>query len=803
MATADEVVVEFEARVAGYERDLKRAQRTFETTTGAQQARMAQFERRVSAGAGRIGAALAGIATVATAREFLRITDSAKQLEAQLRLATRESGNFAQAQDDVRRIAAGTRSGLEETAQLYATFQRNAQELGITQEQSARATETVTKAFQISGATAAEAAGGLRQFLQGLQSGALRGEELNSVLENAPRLAKLLADSLGVTIGQLRAMGQEGDLAADKLIDALTNQKFTAGIDAEFRELPVTFDQAMTQVYNAAVITFGAFDRGGEFSSALANFVTDGTSGFEDLEQSAIETGIDIRSTFEGLSDAFDPLLDAAREIFSLIESDATSLADRVRPILGEIDAITNFVSFGNGTNLLGRFNEGQSRSESARRAALAKQDAADQITRVAPPRPRSTGGGGGAATRKPRGSRGASAESLARKAEQERLSAIREEASKSQDMAQLQDDILAARAALATAADDILRFELQQLDSDKVQRLAQYQTEVKLGQLTQDEYNRRAGLIEEETDLRRQNIERLHNEDVAKRQQEAQREALRQQNDQLALESDALQSRADIADTLEQRRFLENSALAIQQEIERSLLEQAIAEGRIADAAAARAALAGRQSAETIGLEKANQGALGRYADSTKDPKARAEEAAVRELENVRDGLAEGLADQLGAKNQFVKDLFSIFLDEVIFGPLAEALSKSSGGGAGGLFSAIGTAIGSIFGGGRAIGGPVKAGVPYLVGEAGGRGEMFVPQQAGVIVPNHRLTAPGGSSSTQIIQVDARGAVMNDQFASMILNRAKGYAAEAGAASYKKSMQDAPAAISKKQRYG
>src|SRR5690606_21175298 len=203
------------------------------------------------------------------------------QVEAQLRLATRESGSFGQAQRDVRRIATETRTSLEATAQLYATFQRNAAELGVSQEQSARATETVTKAFRISGATAAEAAGGLRQFLQGIQSGTLRGEELNSVLENAPRLARLIADSLGVTIGQLRALGQEGNLAGDKLIRALTDRKFTESIDAEFRELPVTFGEAMQQVENAAMITFGAFDRGGAFSQMLANFVTDGAAGFE------------------------------------------------------------------------------------------------------------------------------------------------------------------------------------------------------------------------------------------------------------------------------------------------------------------------------------------------------------------------------------------------------------------------------------------------------------------------------------------------------------------------------------------
>src|SRR3546814_5986254 len=75
-------------------------------------------------------------------------------------------------------------------------------------------------------------------------------------------LARLLADSLDVPVGSLRAMAEQGELTADKLLRALTDTKFTASIDAEFKQMPVTFDQAMTQVHNAAIVTFGAFDQG-------------------------------------------------------------------------------------------------------------------------------------------------------------------------------------------------------------------------------------------------------------------------------------------------------------------------------------------------------------------------------------------------------------------------------------------------------------------------------------------------------------------------------------------------------------
>jgi len=287
--------------------------------------------------------AVAGYGAIQGAREYLELTDAYKQYNAQLRLATAENGNLAQAQTDTQRIANETRTGLAETAQLYATFQRNAGQLGLTQEQSARATETVTKSFQISGATAAEASGGLRQFLQALQSGTLRGEEFNSVVENAPRLAKLLADQLtGGNIGALRALSQAGKITGDDLKAALTNQKFTSQIDEEFKQLPVTFDQAMTVLKNAATVTFGEFDQGGQFSTSLANFLTQGSDGFAGLGQDARAAGEEIRAAFSGLENAFSPLLSGAEAAFGGIRQQANYTRDSISQILGLIDEIRN-----------------------------------------------------------------------------------------------------------------------------------------------------------------------------------------------------------------------------------------------------------------------------------------------------------------------------------------------------------------------------------------------------------------------------------------------------------------------------
>jgi hypothetical protein len=407
----------------------------------------------------------------------------------------------------------------------------------------------------------------------------------------------------------------------------------------------------------------------------------------------------------------------------------------------------------------------------------------------------------GGPAAGKPSRRSGPSADTLDARADRERLSAIREEAADQQALASLNDDILAARAALATAAEDILQFELQQIASDKSRKLAQYQTEVKLGELTQTEYDQRAALVEEEARLRGQALLlRKAEADVARAAQDSSDLA----DERARAEQDALQLQYDLAQTEADRRSIAHQILDAEDAYLRSKLEAVIASQAATDAEKERARIALASLEATAGARRgvadaAHEGALDRYLRGTNDPKAKAEEAAVREMERLRDGLAEGLAEQIGIKNDFVKSLFSIFLDQVIFRPLAESLRGASGAG-GGIGNIVGSLIGSIFG--RATGGPVRAGRPYIVGE-GGR-EMFVPQQNGVVVPNHRLQAQSAVPVVnQSFNVDARGAWLADDFGRMLLNEAGRRAMAMDAKAAQMTLKAVPSRMQSFQRNG
>lgn len=284
---------------------------------------------------------------------YATLVDESKMLTAQLKLATAEYGNFAQAQKDVRDIAASSRSDLDSTATLYSKLQINAAQLGLTQKEVATVTEATVKAFKVSGATTVETSNSIRQLIQGLQSGVLRGEEFNSVMEQAPRLQKAIADSLGKSNGELRAMAEEGKLTGAVVTKAILDA--SEKIRSEFDQIPATFADAMTQIRNAAVITFGAFDEGGEFSKAITSFLIGGTAGMEDMERSAFKLGQTIRTEMIGAAAAFEPLIEKVTELYNLFQQEF-SLNLNLDQDYKDIDAFTGWLA---NQGILGRLLTG------------------------------------------------------------------------------------------------------------------------------------------------------------------------------------------------------------------------------------------------------------------------------------------------------------------------------------------------------------------------------------------------------------------------------------------------------------
>lgn len=226
----------------------------------------AKTDRRV----GGLRTALGALVPVLSAGAVLRQVDAYTNLQNRLRLVTNGTEELRQVTEGLFAVADRSRSSVESTIELYSRFAQNTRDLNLGQEQLLRITETVTKAVRISGASASEAVGGLRQLGQAL-SGGLRGDELTSVLENLPRVARLIADQLGVQVGALRTVAAQGKITTEVLIEAFKNAG--AQIDEEFAKLVPTVSESLTRLSNKTLEIFGKLNEDADFSANFSDAV--------------------------------------------------------------------------------------------------------------------------------------------------------------------------------------------------------------------------------------------------------------------------------------------------------------------------------------------------------------------------------------------------------------------------------------------------------------------------------------------------------------------------------------------------
>lgn len=166
-----------------------------------------------------------------------------------LTVAGEDQGNLNKRLGELADIAIRSRTGLEPVVELYGGISKATQEMGKSQTQVARVTETISKAFAANSTSAASAAGAILQLNQAFASGTLRGDELNSVMEGAPALARLIAKEFGIAQGELKTFGEEGKLSADRVFTAFLNG--SREVDTTFNATATTIGQASTNAGTA------------------------------------------------------------------------------------------------------------------------------------------------------------------------------------------------------------------------------------------------------------------------------------------------------------------------------------------------------------------------------------------------------------------------------------------------------------------------------------------------------------------------------------------------------------------------
>jgi tape measure domain-containing protein len=188
---------------------------------------------------------LAGVGIAA----ITRMADDWAGVEGRVKLVTKGVDEQKQALTGLYDIAQATGQAYTATAGLFQSVQRNAKELGLQLDETLQLTDTIGRALTIGGGSASSQEAALTQLGQALGSGKLQGEELNSILEQAPRLAQAIAEAFNIPVGKLKDMAKEGKLTSKELARGLLKQ--SGKLRDEFESMPLTFSRAFTRLGNA------------------------------------------------------------------------------------------------------------------------------------------------------------------------------------------------------------------------------------------------------------------------------------------------------------------------------------------------------------------------------------------------------------------------------------------------------------------------------------------------------------------------------------------------------------------------
>lgn len=212
---------------------------------------------------------------------IIRAADDMTTLQSRLKLVTANATEAAYVQQRLQKIASDGRVSWTGLGETYARMASATEGLGYSQERLLGVTQTIAQAMTIGGGSAESMNAALIQLGQGLASGTLRGEELNSVMEQTPRLAEAIAQGMGITKGQLRSLAAEGKITADAVFSAL--EKSAEGVNREFAQMGTTISQAFTVLKDSGKGFVAEMDKATGASAKLAAGMKAAAAGVKEL----------------------------------------------------------------------------------------------------------------------------------------------------------------------------------------------------------------------------------------------------------------------------------------------------------------------------------------------------------------------------------------------------------------------------------------------------------------------------------------------------------------------------------------
>lgn len=207
--------------------------------------------------------------------QIVQMGDKMNTLNAQVKLVSKSTQDFAHAQQQLFGISQRTRGSLEATTTLYVRSSRALKDLGYSQQRVLNFTETINKAMAVGGVGAQEQASALFQLSQALGSGRLQGDEFRTIAEAAPIILDTIAEYMGKSRAEIKELGSEGKITSETIFKAM--ESASSKISKQFEGMPLTFGQAMQQMENSTMKfvdefaqTTGIFSNSAEAVSFLA-----------------------------------------------------------------------------------------------------------------------------------------------------------------------------------------------------------------------------------------------------------------------------------------------------------------------------------------------------------------------------------------------------------------------------------------------------------------------------------------------------------------------------------------------------
>ena len=281
---------EIEAALAGLGGNLGR----IESSVNRTERSIASMERTLSS----LGSIAKGVIAALSIQQVANYADAWTELNNKVSNSIRTGETQAEVMQRIFDISQATQSSLNGTATLYARLERGTRIYNTSAADLVRLTTIINQGFAVSGATAQEAENAIIQLSQGLAAGALRGEEYNSVAEQGSRLTNALADSLGVSIGQLRAMAAEGKLTTDVVVKGLLSQGEAIG--SEFAKTTVSISKGLQVAGNNVTKFFGENATVKSFAAGFRDSVISLSENLESLGNALIGAAAIMGGRFAG-----------------------------------------------------------------------------------------------------------------------------------------------------------------------------------------------------------------------------------------------------------------------------------------------------------------------------------------------------------------------------------------------------------------------------------------------------------------------------------------------------------------------